>query len=557
MDLFKIVVHLIIICVLLQLVAADVIVGVDIRNVPPVVDNLTVTSYVILGSETDILESKAKVWCNTTVTDLNGFKDIIEVEALLWHTEHAEEESADDIKNHYSPAISVGRPLNITSRKISYGFELLPSAIAGKWKCRVSTKDKRGVLRKKTDDVTVYANLCHNQILDEGEVLIDCGGSNCPACLMVDPIFIQVPAGLSRNTTLNIRSTSGELISVSAITKTALTTGIFDLSSDVLTIMAPDEGIEPYSNDEVNVVIRVPDDAGNLTYTGIIKVYTNNTVSQTTFISLQVLPAIVGDLNIIIEKTCLSNPVDITVKDSETGKRLDDVLLRFYYRGDAVTDVMTDESGVATTSLYHGGTYIISARKDEYTSIEKFFSILQCEIAASCKDGIKNGDESDIDCGEGCQPCTCFNGLQDDHELGIDCGGPCDLCPTHIVIPELFMQVTGQMEDGGNINVQVKDKNGNLVPVLLKILPPDGKQRQLRTDSSGSLVIPVDAVGMWQINALRAGYRSAMTKVLVNESAKKPLFGGLSFSIPDLSGYVVILIILLLVVIIYQKKWRA
>jgi len=73
-------------------------------------------------------------------------------------------------------------------------------------------------------------------------------------------------------------------------------------------------------------------------------------------------------------------------------------------------------------------------------------------LSSSCFDGIKNGDESDIDCGGSCRNCgdgkdcnsntdctsqlcdattnvcvtnPCFNQIKDDNETDVDCGGVC------------------------------------------------------------------------------------------------------------------------------------
>jgi hypothetical protein len=45
----------------------------------------------------------------------------------------------------------------------------------------------------------------------------------------------------------------------------------------------------------------------------------------------------------------------------------------------------------------------------------------------TCDDGIKNGNETGIDCGGPCIPCgqTCNNGVKDGDETGVDCGGSC------------------------------------------------------------------------------------------------------------------------------------
>ena len=68
-----------------------------------------------------------------------------------------------------------------------------------------------------------------------------------------------------------------------------------------------------------------------------------------------------------------------------------------------------------------------------------------CEYMPSCSDGIRNGDETGVDCGGGCQACriteTCSDGIQNQNEEGIDCGGPCGPCEikkyAKMPIPEL------------------------------------------------------------------------------------------------------------------------
>ncbi len=52
-------------------------------------------------------------------------------------------------------------------------------------------------------------------------------------------------------------------------------------------------------------------------------------------------------------------------------------------------------------------------------------------ITISCNDGIKNQDETGIDCGGTCPDCpSCFDGILNQQETGIDCGGECDPCQT-------------------------------------------------------------------------------------------------------------------------------
>ena len=51
-----------------------------------------------------------------------------------------------------------------------------------------------------------------------------------------------------------------------------------------------------------------------------------------------------------------------------------------------------------------------------------------CTVA-SCNDGIQNGNETGVDCGGNCPPCaTCFDNIQNGNETGVDCGGSCPAC---------------------------------------------------------------------------------------------------------------------------------
>ena len=49
----------------------------------------------------------------------------------------------------------------------------------------------------------------------------------------------------------------------------------------------------------------------------------------------------------------------------------------------------------------------------------------------TCNDGVKNGNETGVDCGGDCTPCaTCDDGIKNGDETGVDCGGSCGPCDT-------------------------------------------------------------------------------------------------------------------------------
>ncbi len=65
------------------------------------------------------------------------------------------------------------------------------------------------------------------------------------------------------------------------------------------------------------------------------------------------------------------------------------------------------------------------------TTFNKPIEWRTCVYTPTCDDGLKNQNETGVDCGGPCPPCpSCNNGYQDWNEEGIDCGGYCPPCPT-------------------------------------------------------------------------------------------------------------------------------
>jgi hypothetical protein len=56
----------------------------------------------------------------------------------------------------------------------------------------------------------------------------------------------------------------------------------------------------------------------------------------------------------------------------------------------------------------------------------------QNQSTANCSDGVKNQNETGVDCGGPCSACVvpanCSDGVKNQNETGIDCGGPCPAC---------------------------------------------------------------------------------------------------------------------------------
>src|SRR5437868_6185831 len=63
------------------------------------------------------------------------------------------------------------------------------------------------------------------------------------------------------------------------------------------------------------------------------------------------------------------------------------------------------------------------------------FSGCKKETKETCSDGIKNQNETGVDCGGSCMVCpTCSDGIMNGAETGVDCGGSCSAC----LPPQIF-----------------------------------------------------------------------------------------------------------------------
>ena len=113
-------------------------------------------------------------------------------------------------------------------------------------------------------------------------------------------------------------------------------------------------------------------------------------------------------------------------------------------------------------------------------------------IPPSCTDGIKNENESDIDCGGECSTCadgkacvsaancqsgvcsgsrcqaaSCTDGVKNGAEVAVDCGGGCGLCDTGKSCTDAAQCKSGVCQSGSCQAASCTDnvKNGNELDV--------------------------------------------------------------------------------------------
>lgn len=98
-------------------------------------------------------------------------------------------------------------------------------------------------------------------------------------------------------------------------------------------------------------------------------------------------------------------------------------------------DVVVDKpESVLIPKNTPAGKYILSGTVhygETQNKASNSFKVLSTEKEPSCFDGIKNQDETGIDCGGKCNACeSCFDNVQNQNEIDVDCGGVCKPCET-------------------------------------------------------------------------------------------------------------------------------
>lgn len=175
----------------------------------------------------------------------------------------------------------------------------------------------------------------------------------------------------------------------------------------------------------------------------------NNASKQITVSSPSPPPP--GDkyMSIYTEGNCVGELILITVID-EDNNPVSGADIDIFFNGSKIEDLSTNTGGETSFVPAEEGVYTIYASKSGYYDEQKNLNVIVCE---TCLDGIKNQDETDVDCGGSCPLCDdgkncsvdsdcingwCYNGtcktstcndaIKGPGEGGIDCGGPCPPC---------------------------------------------------------------------------------------------------------------------------------
>ena len=133
----------------------------------------------------------------------------------------------------------------------------------------------------------------------------------------------------------------------------------------------------------------------------------------------------------------------------------------------------------------------------------------------TCNNGVQDGDETGVDCGGSCIPCsTCNNGVQDGDETGVDCGGTCTPCQGGACDTPSGLNTTGIRSNRATLTWgAVSGATGYSVQVRVI---GGGFSNNTFTTSTNSLTITGFTSGViyeWHVKSTCAGGESAYSTI--------------------------------------------
>lgn len=493
--------------------------------VPPSIGTIHVT-YPAIASDT----TETSVWCNATVSDENGYLDIQTITGVMWNPNETTIDSPDGM-DHYSSAEIISEQLSDEAGLTRHLFSLQPGTKTGEWKCRLTAIDAKGTSGFNETTFDIYDQSCINGFLDPSEELTDCGRA-CPKCLQGDDVYVDVDAGRRRQVDTRFRSYTPDSFNIVEFLVSDLSLGNETnrtISSEHIDISPSSYSLGPYEEREFRIVFSLPEGIDKKVYNGTITAVTDTVVRETINMEIDVKRRGEGYMDLAVGESCLNKPVPIGILDEYYNRSLYGVSISVYLNERVFTRISTDVDGKAQFVPTIEGVYKIITSKSGYNEEEKAIDIVLCGLRPTCEDGIQNQNETGVDCGGLCPPCSCYDGIRNQGELSIDCGGPCLSChcmdgvysgdeigldcggsclpcPRVDIVRMLIINVSKHMTAGENFTLNIMDENKNPVQSLLTVKKPDGTILRERTDRKGKKTIYADAEGIWKITATRPGY---------------------------------------------------
>jgi hypothetical protein len=117
----------------------------------PSVSNPIATDPIDLGACSTVV-----IWCNATISDVDGWDTIDKVNATLWNYSSTTEEVSDDGSNHYTNYSCVlGTNTTPTDGPVNCSFTLQYYANPGEWTCKIYVNDTVGEVGSNFTNLTI------------------------------------------------------------------------------------------------------------------------------------------------------------------------------------------------------------------------------------------------------------------------------------------------------------------------------------------------------------------------------------------------------------------
>ncbi|MFH0859745.1 MAG: hypothetical protein V1921_00935 [Candidatus Altiarchaeota archaeon] len=500
-------------------------------DVPPSVGGVRITYPIVL--EPNITKT---VECNGTLRDENGFDNIRIVNITFTNVETREGISPNETATNQTSELE-----GIAAAK----FLIEPATRTGLWRCNVNAEDRVGLTGSNYADAIVYNLSCANDMLDADEELIDCGG-DCPPCLIGEDILVRGRSGQREAASTVFTSYASQALTVTGFTIADLISGSGRIQSARVRINPQTSVIKAGESAEFGLIYELDYGLNKTVYNGTITALTNTSVTASIQNAIEIISRDRGYIKLEVECSCLNQPVYLRALDEYDGQPMENASIKVGLGDVQYDSMLTDPGGNAAFIPRDEGRYNITASKEGYITEEVLSNIVICGLEptcddgilnqnetqvdcggeclpCSCRDGILNGNEESVDCGGECLPCHCSDGIFSGDEEGIDCGSKCPPCPQLSSFPLMIIEIPGYATIGENITITTADELGRKLQSLIIVQSPNDGIDYYRTNREGTAIVNVDAMGLWRVKASKPGYNPVDSTIIVLD---KTVIGG-------------------------------
>ncbi|MFH0860590.1 MAG: hypothetical protein V1921_05270 [Candidatus Altiarchaeota archaeon] len=418
--------------VLVSAAASAQMIFVGVENIPPTVGPVNAKPVTLTPSKQETVN------CWAIVTDMNGYGDLTRFEGILWNPARTDRLGRDDNRTHYTTRTGTGNLLSQLSSNVTIGFQVHSQSEPGEWYCELIAYDN-STSGSNVTNMTIFSLDCNNSRKDAGEVLTDCGGSDCQPCLQGTNLQLTSLTGETVTGLIIVRSNTPDSIRISTVDATRLQSDVNSISRSKMSITPYNITLGPYQAANFSVRIEVPSNITPGVFTSNISFRTDSLPELRATLTLNVNAPMIAPS---VSNVRISYPI-VLEEDATTSVYCNGSVTDYNGFGsigsiDAIFGAAGQQAG--RIQLASDGSiisYVPSSvnitQASNTTGLATFRFELEpntmtgtwrCTITAedntgltgsnysdaevygqSCSNGIRDADEELADCGGGCQPC--------------------------------------------------------------------------------------------------------------------------------------------------------